>query len=253
MTGPPSIPDRIKRLFSQHLDPDSASNADKGPRTIRRGNDPDQVDESQAILATLGGDVWAGDVVEIETDNPEFWNARSFNLSYSIETVCVAEIEDQTGNFSFTVLFLTPNQGADVLVIEGDVPQTARAYLGTRGPDALTEELRRYRYEYLRSSDSQVTYDLQTDGLGEWTAYAARENGRFWVRHGDSTLLPRTALGPEGTAYRDYSLYYGSNLGDSAWQLRLLEIGGFGHPFQMEVLPLTKLKFWRRDRPGAKS
>ncbi|HEU5315025.1 MAG TPA: hypothetical protein VFX49_02880 [Chloroflexota bacterium] len=251
MTGA-SIPERINRLFSQHLDPASTGRPDPGPRRIKRSGDRDQVDEAAAVIETLGGEVWAGDVVEIQTDNPEFWNARTFELSYHVDSVCLAEVDDALGAFTFTVLFLAPNQGADVLIIEGDLPQTARAYLGVRGPDALVEELSALRQEYQRAADAQVTYDVRTDGLGAWTAYAARDAGRFWVRHGRSDLVPQTAYGPDGTAYRDASFYYGENLGDAGWILRLLEIGGFGHAFQMEVLTLDKLKFWRRERVPAR-
>ena len=28
-----------------------------------------------------------------------------------------------------------------------------------------------------------------------------------------------------------------------------MELGGFGHAFQLEVLTLGKVKFWRRERP----
>jgi hypothetical protein len=251
MTGA-SLPDRIKRLFADHLDPAPGSRPDPGPRRIRRSGDRDQVDEAAAILDRLGGDVWAGDVVEIESADPAFWNASTFELTFQIEAVCLAEIEDETGTFTFSVFFLAPNQGADVLVIEGDLPQTARAYLGTRGPDALVEELRAHHLHYVKSPDTQVTYDVATDGLGPWTAYAARENGRLWIRHGKSDLLPQTAYGADGTAYRDASFFYGPTLGDAGWILRLLEIGGFGHAFQMEALPLAKLNFWRRDRASAR-
>ena len=248
MTGP-SLPDRIKRVFAQHLDPAPGDKPDPGPRRISRGHDRDRVDEAAALLERLGGEVWAGDAVEIQTDNPEFWNAKSYELTYRIESVSLAEVEDETGSFTFSVFFLTPNQGADVLVVEGDLPQSARAYLGTRGPDALADELRTLRERYLAGGTAQVTYDVQTDGLGPWTAYAARENGRFWLRHGTSDLVPQTARGQDGTAYRDASFFYGPTLGDASFILRLMEIGGFGHPFQMEVLTLDKLKFWRRERP----
>ena len=247
-----SIPDRIRRLLGSHLDPTRAE-SDRGPRPIRRGDDPDQVDEAAAILATLGGEVWAGDVVELESGDPAFWNARAFELSYRIECVGLAEIRDQTGRFTFSIFFLAPDQGADALVLEGDLPQTARAYLATRGPDALVDELRRHRADYLRSPDAQETYDVAVDGLGEWTAYAARENGRFWVRHGASGLVPQTAYGADGAPYRDCSFFYGPSLGDAAWTLRLVEIGGFGHAFQAEVIPLSKVKFWRRERPASRA
>jgi hypothetical protein len=251
MTGQ-SIPDRIRRLLANHLDPSSGT-VDRGPRAIKRPyDDPDRVDEAAAILATLGGEVWAGDVAELESDDPAFWNARTFELTYRIESVCLAEVGDETGRFSFSIFFLAPDQGADVLVVEGDLPTTARAFLGVRGSDALTDELRRLRSEYLRSPDAEVAYTVQTDGLGEWTAYAARENGRFWLRHGASSLVPQTAQADTGAPYRDCSFYYGPSLGEAQWVLRLLEIGGFGHAFQMEALPLSKLRFWRRDRPAAR-
>src|SRR5262249_7984682 len=143
--------------------------------------------------------------------------------------------------FSFLIYFLAPDQGADVLILEGDLPQTARAYLGTRGPDALTDELRRIRDAYLSAPEPEVPYDIVTDGLGRWTAYSARENGRFWVQHGTCGLIPQTGYGTDGTAYRDCSLYYGPSLGGATWTLRLVELGGFGHAFQAEVLPLGKI------------
>jgi hypothetical protein len=249
MAGP-SLPERIRRLLASHLDPQAAG-AESGPRRIRRPEaDPDRINEAEAVLAGLGGEVWAGDVVEVETSDPQFWNARSFSLSFRIEAVGRAEIADQTGRFSFSLFFLAPHQGADVLFLEGDLPQTARAYLGTRGPDALVDELRRCRHEYLRSPEPEVTFTIQTDDLGAWTAYAAREQGRFWALHGRSDLIPQTAYAPDGVPYRDCSLYFGPSLGEATWVLRLVEIGGFGHAFQAEALPLDKIRFWRRQRPG---
>lgn len=244
-----SIPDRIRRLLGQQLDP-TPGGVDRGPRPLkRRGVDADDADEAAALMESLGGEVWAGDVVEVETSDPGFWSARSYELSFRIQAVCQAEVADASGRFSFPVLFLDPDQGADVLVLEGDLLQTARAYLGTRGPDALVDELRERRDAYLQAPDAVVAYEIETDGLGEWKAYAAREEGRFWSRHGHSDLVPRAAGGDAGASYRDCSLYYGSRLGDATWTLRLMEIEGFGHAFQMEVLRLDKLKFWRRERP----
>ena len=248
MTGS-SLPDRIRRLLGQQLDP--AQVAAQGPRAIkRRDRDADQVDEAAAVLEALGGPVWAGDVAEVETSDPTFWNASSYELTYRIESVCQAEVGDDSGRFSFSVFFLDPHQGADVLILEGDLLQTARAFLGTRAPDALVDELREHREAYLRAPEAQVTFEVETDGLGPWTAYAAREQGRFWSRHGHSDLVPRTADNPEGTTYRDCSFYYGARLGDATWTLRLMELGGFGHAFQLEVLTLGKVKFWRRERPA---
>jgi hypothetical protein len=250
MTGS-SIPDRIRRLLGQHLDP-ATSGGPAGPRQIKRGDDPDNVDEAAALMETLGGEVWAGDVVEVESSDPTFWNARAFDLSFRIECVTLAEVGDASGRFSFPVLFLDPNQGADVLILEGDLMQSARAYLGTRGPDSLVDELREFRDSYLLAPEPQVTYEVETDGLGRWTAYAAREEGRFWSRHGRSDLVPRAADSPNGTSYRDCSFYFGDRPCDATWMLRLMEVGGFGHAFQMEAVRLDKVRFWRRDRdrPG---
>lgn len=246
-----SIPARIRRLFGEHLDPGQAA-VDRGPRSIRRQADPDGVDEAAAILTGLGGDVWAGDVVELETSDPAFWNARAFEVSYRVECVCLAEIADETGRFTFSVFFLAPDQGADVLILEGDLPETARGYLGTRAGDPLVDELRTHRAAYLASPQATVAYTIASDDLGEWTAYAARENGRIWVRHGTSSLVPQTAYSADGVALRDCSFYYGPSVGGATWTLRLLEIAGFGHAFQCEVLPLPKVKFWRRDRPATR-
>jgi hypothetical protein len=243
-----SIPDRIRHLFGGGP---AHGEADPGPRSIVRPDfDADGVDEAAALLQTMGGEVWAGDVVEVETSDPTFWNAHSFELSFRVECVCLADVGDESGRFTFPIFFLAPDQGADVLILEGDLLQTARAYLGTRGPDDLVDELRERRDAYLQAPEAQVTYDIQTDGLGQWTAYSAREGGRFWSRHGASDLVPRSAEGAEGTTYRDCSFYYGPHLGDASWMLRLMELGGFGHAFQLEVLRLSKVKFWRRERPA---
>lgn len=245
-----SLPDRIRRLLGAHLDPPEAAR-DRGPRALpKRGDDPDQVDEARAILDSLGGAVWAGDVVELESSDPSFWNARSFEQSYRIECVCRAEMSDPTGNYTFSIFFLAPDQGADVLILEGDLPMTARAYLGVRGPDVLVNELRRHREDYMQSPRAEVTYTVEPDGLGEWTAYSAREQGRFWVLHGTSNMVPHSAYGIDGVAYRDCAFYYGDSDGATAatWVLTLMELAGFGHAFQAEAIPLARVKFWRRDR-----
>jgi hypothetical protein len=64
--------------------------------------------------------------------------------------------------------------------------------------------------------------------------------------------VPQTAQAAQGATYRDCSFYFGPGLGEATWVLRLMEIGGFGHAFQMEALPLAKIKFWRRERPGGR-
>jgi hypothetical protein len=81
-------------------------------------------------------------------------NART--EPFTASSVSAWRVGDETGHFSFTILFLAPDQGADVLIVEGDLPATARAYLGVRGPDALTDELRRHRDEYRRSPSAEA-------------------------------------------------------------------------------------------------
>jgi hypothetical protein len=248
-----SIPDRVRRLWSQAFDHPTQPPLDRGPRRVNRGHDTDGIDEAAAMMARLGGDVWAGDVVEIDTSDPAFWNASSFTLSFQIGAVALAQTSDQRGLFTFTVLFLAPNQGADVLIVEGDMPATARAYLGVRGSTTLHEELARYRTAYLRDANAVVCYDVATDGLGSWTAYQVRGNGRFWLRHGTSENVPTSADAVDGVMYGDASFYYGPSLAQAGWIIRLIEFGGFGHAFQMESLPITAVRFWRRDRPTSTS
>ncbi len=201
------------------------------------------------MLDRLGGDVWAGDVVEVDTSDPAFWNASSFTLNFRIDAVALAQTNDERGAFTFAVLFLAPDQGADVLVIEGDMAATARAYLGVRGPGALREELARYRTAFLRDARDEVAFDVETDRLGTWTAFQVRVGGRFWLRHGRSDHVPASAEGIDGVAYGDASFYYGPSLAQSGWLLRTMEYGGFGHAFQMESVPLSAVRFWRRERP----
>jgi hypothetical protein len=244
-----SIPERVRRLWNQAFDHPKEPPVDRGPRVVRRDHDADDTDEAAAMIARLGGDVWAGDVVEIDTSDPAFWNASSFTLSFQVGAVALAQTGDQRGHFTWNVFFLAPNQGADIVVIEGDMPSTARAYLGVRGPVALQEELARYRTAYLRDVRPEVAYDVATDGLGTWTAYQVRGDGRFWLRHGASENVPTSAGGIDGVRYGDASFYYGPSLGAAGWIIRIMEYGGFGHAFQMESLPLSAVRFWRRDRP----
>lgn len=250
MTGD-SIPDRVRRLWNQARGHPVTPGIDRGPRGVHRGHDADGTDEAASMLARLGGDVWAGDVVEVDTSDPGFWGATSFTLSYQVGAIALAQTGDHRGQFTFNVLFLGANQGADVLVIEGDMPATARAYLGVRGSGALHEELARYRTAYLRDANAEVSYDVATDRLGTWTAYQVRGSGRFWLRHGASDAVPSSAGGVDGVAYSDASFYYGPSLAQAGWIIRLMEYGGFGHTFQMESLPLSAVRFWRRERPGS--
>ena len=249
MTGD-SIPDRVRRLWNRAFDHPKGPPIDRGPRVVRRGHDADGTDEAAALLARLGGDVWAGDVVEVDTSDPAFWNAASFTLSFQVGAVALAQTGDDRGLFSFQLFFLAPNQGADIVVIEGDMPSTARAYLGVRGPVALHEELGRYRNAYLRDALPEVAYDVACDGLGTWTAYQVRGDGRFWLRHGTSENVPLSADTADGVRYGDASFFFGPSLGEAGWILRVMEYGGFGHAFQMESLPLSAVRFWRRERPA---
>ena len=156
-----------------------------------------------------------------------------------------AEIPDTAGQFSFTLALFAPDQSASILFVEGDQPQSALAYLGVQGSAGLVEELTRYRDDYLQHTAAEVSYDVQTDGLGTWTAFSARPEGTFWLVEGESTLVARAALTPVGTAYSDCSFYYGPSLADSPWMLRLVQIGSYRLAFQCEILPIDKVRFWR--------
>ena len=107
----------------------------------------------------------------------------------------------------------------------------------------------RYRDDFLQRTEDEinegVSYDVQTDGLGTWTAFSARPEGKFWLVEGESDLVSRAALTPVGTAYSDCSFYFGPSLAEAPWMLRLIEIGGYRLAFQCEILPIDKVKFWR--------
>ncbi len=244
-----SIPERIRRLWAQHTRRDDAPPVARGPKAVTRGADADGVDEARVLLDRLGGDIWAGDVAEVETSDPTFWKASSFTLSYSVACVALAQTTDPRGAFTFTVLFLEPHQGADVIIIEGDMERSARVFLGVRGPEALRAELAGYRENFLKSPKQEERYSVATDGLGDWTAYQVRGTGHLWVVHGHSDMVPLSAASDVGVAYRDASFYYGPSLATAGWGLRVLEFGGFGHAFQVESLPLGAISIWRRERP----
>ncbi len=212
---------------------------------IRDRYDQDHTDEAAQLIAAIGGDFHSGDVAEVETADPAFWEANEFTLNYEIGAVGRAEIPDDAGQFSFTLALLAPDQKASILFIEGDQPQSAQAYLGIERSKSLAEELTLCRDDYFQGSEAEVRYDVQTDGLGTWTAFSARPEGTFWLVEGESTLVARAALTPVGTAYSDCSFYYGPSLAEAPWILRLVEIGGYPLVFQCEILPIDKVKFWR--------
>ena len=212
---------------------------------IRERYDHDRTDEAAQLIAAIGGDFHSGDVAEVETYHPDFWEADEFSLNYEIGAVGRAEIAEEAGVFSFTLALLAPDQSANVLFVEGDQPQSALAYLGVQGSTGLIGELTRYRDDYLRGSEDEVRYNVQADGLGTWTAFSARPEGTFWLVEGESNLVSRAALSPVGTSYSDCSFYLGPSLAEAPWMLRLVEIGGYRLAFQCEILPIDKVKFWR--------
>ncbi len=212
---------------------------------IRERYDHDRSDEAAQLIAAIGGDFHSGDVAEVETYHPAFWEADEFTLNYEVGAVGRAEIPDEAGVFSFTLALLAPDQSASVLFVEGDQPQSALAFLGIQGSTGLVEELSRYRDDYFQHTAAEVSYDVQTDGLGTWTAFSARSEGTFWLVEGESDLVSRAALSPVGTSYSDCSFYFGPSLAEAPWMLRLVEIGGYRLAFQCEILPIDKVKFWR--------
>ena len=212
---------------------------------IRDRYDQDRTDEAAQLIAAIGGNFHSGDVAEVETADPAFWEANEFTLNYEVGAVGRAEIPDAAGQFSFTLALLAPDQSASILFVEGDQPQSALAYLGIQGSDGLVGELTRYRDDYLQHTAAEVSYDVETDGLGTWTAFSARPEGTFWLVEGESDLVARAALTPVGTSYSDCSFYYGPSLAEAPWMLRLVEIGGYRIAFQCEILPIDNVKFWR--------
>lgn len=212
---------------------------------IRERYDHDRTDEAAQLVAAIGGDFHSGDVAEVETADPAFWDADEFTLNYEVGAVGRAEIPDAAGQFSFTLALLAPDQSASILFVEGEQPQSALAYLGVQGSAGLVEELTRYRDDYLQHTAAEVSYDVQADGLGTWTAFSARPEGTFWLVEGESTLVARAALTPVGTAYSDCSFYYGPSLAEAPWMLRLVQIGSYRLAFQCEILPIDNVKFWR--------
>ena len=162
---------------------------------VRERYDHDRTDEAAQLIAAIGGDFHSGDVAEVETADPAFWDADEFTLNYEVGAVGRAEIPDTAGQFSFTLALFAPDQSASILFVEGDQPQSALAYLGVQGSAGLVEELTRYRDDYLQHTAAEVSYDVQTDGLGTWTAFSARPEGTFWLVEGESdTDRPRRAV-----------------------------------------------------------
>ena len=217
---------------------------------VRDRFDEDRTDEAAQLIAAIGGDFHSGDVAEVETGDPSFWEADEFTLNYEVGAIGRAEIPDAAGQFSFTLALLAPNQSASALFIEGDQPQSAQAYLGIQGSDGVVGELTRHRDDYLQRTEAEVSYEVETEGLGTWTAFSARPEGAFWLVEGESSLVARAALTPAGTSYGDCSFYYGPSLAEAQWMLRLVEIGGYRLAFQCEVLPVDKVKFWRHRDSG---
>lgn len=216
------------------------------PASIANPDDPDNADEASHLLSAIGGEVRPGDAVSLTIDDPARWQINQFELDLSVAAVSRAEIRDTTGLFSFWLYWMSPGQEAGVVIVEGDSPALAEAFVGRQvADDSLLGTLRwcRQRYADEREHD-RLDFDLSEHELGQWTAISLREGGQLIVTAGQVDLLPAGATIGGGLPYRDFTLVQGE--GVSLAQLRLVEVGTYSYLYLGERHPLRNVRFMRQ-------
>ena len=200
--------------------------------------DQDRTDEAAQLIAAIGGNFHSGDVAEVETADPAFWEANEFTLNYEVGAVGRAEIPDAAGQFSFTLALLAPDQSASILFVEGDQPQSALAYLGIQGSDEPrggADPLPRRLPPTHCGGGSATTWRRTASARGRPSPPGPR--ARSGSSRASPTLVARAALTPVGTSYSDCSFYYGPSLAEAPWMLRLVEIGGYPDSISVRNTP----------------
>ncbi len=242
-----SIPSRFRRLFSQKID-----DRPEEPRLPPRRNpawsdDPDRTNEARE-LEQVTGIIRSGEAFSIVSGDPSHWGASSFEIEGLVTAVAEVETADAGGNFQFRYCLIESSGGtANTLIIEGDAPSTAVAYLGRAYlADELIGDVRagqlvaRLQEERRRYQDSEAhELPISLAPYENATLIAARYDGRLALLEQEpgKGYLPLSAANPEGIPYNDVSV----RLDPSGWLIRLIEVGAYTYLLELEPIRLSDL------------
>jgi hypothetical protein len=247
-TSQSDIPSRLRRVLKMNID----NKNDDGPRRGVRanaswGSDPDRTNEAREI-ERVTGEIRSGEAFSIPSNDPSFWNASGFDIEGLIVQVAEVETVDVSGNFQFRYLVVEPaGSSANTIVVEGDSPTAAVAYLaralmpddmvGDMRAGQVIEQLRQERERYKESGQAEMQITLPPYETG--TIVAARYDGRLALLESEAGkgYLPVSAANPQGTRYADLTV----RLESPGWLVRLVEVGAYVFLLEIEQIRLSDL------------
>ncbi|MCC7370438.1 MAG: hypothetical protein IT306_18585 [Chloroflexi bacterium] len=248
-TSQSELPSRIRRVIKLNMNSGKNDEAGgRGPRPQARWSmDPDQTNEAREIERVTGV-IRSGEAFTIATSDPSFWGARGFDIEGLIVQVGEVQTVDVAGNFQFR--YCTVEGGgssANTIVIEGDSPTAAVAYLGRAlMPDdpvgdfragQIIEQLRQERIRYKESGAGELPIHLPPYEDG--AIIAARYEGRLALLESEpgKGYLPVSAANPNGVNYSDMTV----RLDPSGWLVRMVEVGAYVFLLEIEPIKLSDL------------
>lgn len=248
-TSQAELPSRFRRILKLKMNSKDLDEAGgRGPRPVARwSSDPDQTNEAREIERVTGV-IRSGEAFTIATSDPSFWGARGFDIEGLIVQVGEVQTLDVAGNFQFRYCTLEPSgSSANTLIIEGDSPQAAVAYLaralmpddavGDGRAGQVIEQLRQERQRYKESGAGEMPIHLPPYENG--VIIAARYEGRLALLESEAGkgYLPVSAANPNGVNYADMTV----RLDPSGWMVRMVEVGAYVFLLEIEPIKLSDL------------
>ena len=247
-TSQSDIPSRLRRVLKMNIDNRDDGGTRRSARPDARwGDDPDRTNEAREIERVTGV-IRSGEAFSIPSNDPSFWNASGFDIEGLVVQVAEVETVDVSGNFQFRYLVVEPaGSTANTIVIEGDSPTAAVAYLaralmpddmvGDTRAGQVIEQLRQERERYRESGRAEMPIVLPPYESG--TVVAARYDGRLALLESEpgKGYLPVSAANPQGARYADLTV----RLESPGWLVRLVEVGAYVFLLEMEQIRLSDL------------
>jgi hypothetical protein len=241
------IPSRFRRVFRGRIDKDPEEPGMPPRPNAQWDADPDRTNEAREIERVTGV-IRKGEPFTIATGDPSHWGVSSYDVEGLITGVAEVETSDAGGNFQFRYLLIETSGGTpNTLIIEGDAPSTATAYLGRAlGPEELVGDTRagqiishlqeeRRRYRDTGASEMPIDQPPYENA----TIIAARYEGSLALLEYEAGkgYLPVSAANPQGVRYSDLSV----RLDPSNWIIRLVEVGAYAYLLELEPIRLSEL------------
>jgi hypothetical protein len=247
-TSQAETPMRIRRLLKMNIDDRGDETPRQAPRPNPRwGPDADRTNEAREIEKVTGV-IRKGEPFTIVTGDPSFWGASGFEIEGLVVQVAEVETVDVAGNFQFRYCVVeSSGSSANTIVIEGDSPQGAFAYLaralmpddsvGDHRVGQVIEQLREVRRQYRDSGAGEMSVTLPPYEHG--TITGARYEGHLALLEYEAGkgYLPVSAANLDGVRYADMTV----RLDPSGWLVRLVEVGAYAFLLEIEPVKLGDL------------